>query len=834
MNTTFIHPTENIKSALNSFFANKNLSYNNTLIITRNPVDAEFLRSNFNSFPLYHHKQYNLDSILRILHILTSLEPTNKFNKLSDLALQLHKSINLIIDNKIPLKKISSLHQHHLSLSDQYYLNTLLSVMHHLNITTSPTSNHLQNLQSITKQYTHIIFLTLTSLNALCKDTISALADIKHTYHIHYSIPPIHTQQDTYEHTPLDKLLLNLSPTSEQVLTWHNALPTPTNITLLETPSTNQEACSLIDIIKSNPDKFINILINDCELASLLKAKLHINNISFNDFLPKTLLKDDILSLLHLFIDFASEPHNFHSLIGILNHPYIAMQYDPHHFKDISNKFQSTVLTNFHNSISMEQLHAFTIKHYPSLSHFSARLLKFMNPILLPQTNNSLNSYLSSLINAISIMSNSPHKITNNTLLQSILKSQISHNIKFPSFKEFQSFFITITNSLLSIPTPPFKYKLSLICPTHSINLHADISILASFNNDMWNNFSPLKKQIFSHLIPSMGNDYPVAISNALSKNPSFITRSLSKDAQPTIQSHFLLFLKILSPSLQNKHTQSLSSHNKLSPFNRPSPVSSSPLPKKISASDIELLMRNPYGFYIKHIMKISPVDIINPKPSVAQFGTLLHSIIQNFTNVNPYPINPLKSFLHIAHTALSQYSNYPISKLWSFKISAIAPIFIELHEARMAKASKILTEVSCTLPIPEINSSLFARCDRIEFLADSSLAIIDLKTGSLPTQTDIKLGFSPQLLIQALTAEHTFRRTVSSLEYWQIKSSSITEKIIRNTQDLIIEARTGLMSLLHELHNAPHHFPSHPCQKKSPKYNPFIDMERQQEWQNS
>src|SRR5438105_6677262 len=44
----------------------------------------------------------------------------------------------------------------------------------------------------------------------------------------------------------------------------------------------------------------------------------------------------------------------------------------------------------------------------------------------------------------------------------------------------------------------------------------------------------------------------------------------------------------------------------------------------------------------------------------------------------------------------------------------------------------------------------LSARADRIERCADGSFVILDYKTGSVPTEPQVRLGFSPQLTLEA------------------------------------------------------------------------------------
>ena len=52
-------------------------------------------------------------------------------------------------------------------------------------------------------------------------------------------------------------------------------------------------------------------------------------------------------------------------------------------------------------------------------------------------------------------------------------------------------------------------------------------------------------------------------------------------------------------------------------------------------------------------------------------------------------------------------------------------------------------------IPIGERNFTLTTRADRIERLADGSYAILDYKTGSVPTEKQVRTGLSPQLTLE-------------------------------------------------------------------------------------
>jgi ATP-dependent helicase/nuclease subunit B len=68
---------------------------------------------------------------------------------------------------------------------------------------------------------------------------------------------------------------------------------------------------------------------------------------------------------------------------------------------------------------------------------------------------------------------------------------------------------------------------------------------------------------------------------------------------------------------------------------------------------------------------------------------------------------------------------------------------------------------------------NLYGKVDRIDRLADGSLAIIDYKTGKPPSRKQVEAGFSLQLGLLGLIAERdgfeTVRGAASVYEYWSM-----------------------------------------------------------------
>ena len=82
----------------------------------------------------------------------------------------------------------------------------------------------------------------------------------------------------------------------------------------------------------------------------------------------------------------------------------------------------------------------------------------------------------------------------------------------------------------------------------------------------------------------------------------------------------------------------------------------------------------------------------------------------------------------------------------------------IVFENERRADLSHIYSEVEGRYVFPLADGSSFTlsgTADRIEARTDVTLALVDYKTGRIPSLKQVRAGFSPQLTLEAAMAEH-------------------------------------------------------------------------------
>src|SRR5262249_29523950 len=78
---------------------------------------------------------------------------------------------------------------------------------------------------------------------------------------------------------------------------------------------------------------------------------------------------------------------------------------------------------------------------------------------------------------------------------------------------------------------------------------------------------------------------------------------------------------------------RALDRSDKPRPVARPAPKPpTAARPTKLSVTEIEHWLRDPYTIYAKHILRLRPLDAIDTAPGAADRGTVIHGAIGDFT----------------------------------------------------------------------------------------------------------------------------------------------------------------------------------------------------------
>jgi ATP-dependent helicase/nuclease subunit B len=176
--------------------------------------------------------------------------------------------------------------------------------------------------------------------------------------------------------------------------------------------------------------------------------------------------------------------------------------------------------------------------------------------------------------------------------------------------------------------------------------------------------------------------------------------------------------------------------------------------PTRLSVTEIEHWLRDPYTIYAKHILRLFPLDPIDTAPGAADRGTVIHGAIGDFTLAfaKGLPDDALGALLALGAQHFAPLEEFPEARaFWWPRFERIARWFTAWEQNRRTHVEAVQAEIRGEIEIPLGNRSLHlsARADRIERIAGGDYAILDYKTGQVPTGRQVMSGLSPQLTLE-------------------------------------------------------------------------------------
>lgn len=280
-----------------------------------------------------------------------------------------------------------------------------------------------------------------------------------------------------------------------------------------------------------------------------------------------------------------------------------------------------------------------------------------------------------------------------------------------------------------------------------------------------------------------------------------------------------------------------------------PAPAPTPPVsarPRRLSVTQVEAWMRDPYAVYAKHVLGLSALDPIDADPGAAERGQVLHAALDAFVRKFPdkIPPNARAELLACGREAFGPLLDQPgVYAFWWPRFEKVADWFLALEEQRRAaKVMPLATEVKGQLVIdgPAGPFTLTAKADRLDRLPDGRLSILDYKTGTPPSAKEVRLGKAPQLPLEALIAEAGGFEAmpaakVGALEFWQLSGGDPAGKVHDLSKDdpstLAEEARDGLAALVALFDDPATPYRSQPRPGWAPRYTDYAHLARVAEW---
>jgi ATP-dependent helicase/nuclease subunit B len=342
--------------------------------------------------------------------------------------------------------------------------------------------------------------------------------------------------------------------------------------------------------------------------------------------------------------------------------------------------------------------------------------------------------------------------------------------------------------------------------------------------------------------------------AQAMGKRKAIISRVRKRDGTPTIASRFLLRMAALGCQAWDACRARGDFYLRLAreldrppqnsaPCERPLPKPPVELrPKSLSVTQIETLRRDPYAIYAEKILQLKELDPLGGSSRASEIGSAIHVALARFVEkhpAGPLPPDSQEKLTDLLQNALAtQLQDPAFAALQWPRLHKMVTFYLGFEARRRNQIARIKPECPGTLDIILDDNSIFrltARADRIELNKDSSVSLIDYKTGTVPSPNELATGFAPQLTLEAAMA----LRGAFDLG-WECKAATALFVKLGGPDggkeqpvdlDVVDDHFRGLIELLSQFRDEATAYPPRPLPKFAKKYNAYDHLARVKEW---
>ena len=395
---------------------------------------------------------------------------------------------------------------------------------------------------------------------------------------------------------------------------------------------------------------------------------------------------------------------------------------------------------------------------------------------------------------------------------------------------------------------------------------HFDVVVLGGLNEGLW----PPEARTDPWMSRPMRRDFGLPLperriglaahdfAQAICADTVVLTRAERNEGTPTVPSRWLqrldhvvraAGLPALADGADWRAWQRALDRPDAAAEARPGPPAPTPpvaaRPRRLSVTQIEAWMRDPYAIYARHVLRLRPLDEIDAMPDRAVYGALIHDALDRFiaaTPAGPLPADALDRLVSIGEAVFAPVLAQPgIWAFWWPRFRRIAAWFVAYEGPRRERVTASLTEVegALTIPGPADAFTVTAVADRIDVVDGGGLVITDYKTGKPPSVKEVAAGFAPQLPLEAAIARAggfagVAGDTVETLLYWRLGGGDPAGEVSPAGPDAAVlaeQALAGLMALVTAFDDPATGYESRPRPEQAPRFSDYEHLARVKEW---
>ncbi|HUE19788.1 MAG TPA: double-strand break repair protein AddB [Stellaceae bacterium] len=269
--------------------------------------------------------------------------------------------------------------------------------------------------------------------------------------------------------------------------------------------------------------------------------------------------------------------------------------------------------------------------------------------------------------------------------------------------------------------------------------------------------------------------------------------------------------------------------------------------PRQLSVTAIETWIRDPYAIYARHVLRLRALDPLDADPGLAQRGSFIHAALDNFLQEFPHALPPGAEarLLELGEAAFGEALAHPdVRAFWWPRFERIAQWLVAEERARRPLIAESHAEIDGKFVLSGRagDFTLTGKADRIDRFKVGGLAILDYKTGRVPSAGEIRAGYAPQLPLEAMIAAAggfpgIAPAPVESLLYWKLSGGepageeSAAARGAPAVEALALRARETLERLVASFDDPTTPYLSWPQPGQAPRYSDYTHLARVKEW---
>ena len=638
------------------------------------------------------------------------------------------------------------------------------------------------------------------------------------------------------------------------------------NLKMIAAPDRHLEARSIALILRGaleRPGQTAALVTPDRDLAGRVRAELRRWNIEIDDSAGEPLTHAGLAALANLLIELFSTDFSPASILSLLNNPLCDLGLDRGAMLQTLNNLEIAVFRNYgvgHGLVDLQSAFekarlAFLNKElaHPLAARLDETQWQQMQDLVtrIAELNTRVSSQeiapfqkqLSRFLECLHKCATglSTDSVENRAFEKIMLEVELeSHRIPPSTFLDATAIILIILRGQTIVRSLAAHPRLAIYGLLEARMMPCDVLVLGGLNETKWPAqpdpgpwLNRPMRDIFGLQQPE--REIGVAahdFTQALGYERVYLTWSKRVDAAPLIPSRWILrlnaVLQAAGLSTQDladpswiEWAKAIDEASELQPIEKPKPAP--PIkarPIRISVTEVEKLIRDPYAVYARRVLKLEPLPPMGREADAALRGTLFHNAINEWNRLQPEVLNPnnFEILLMAGERAFAPFlSDAEIASFWWPRFQKMANWLSHNEINYRADVKYIKTEIAGSLEfdISGKQHTLYGTADRIDILEKGEARIVDYKTGTPPTSKQVTSGLSPQLPLEAAILafgkfENLPQLKTASLEYISVSGGREAGEVLpikpsdgSSTAELVDQKFISLKRLITSYHNS-------------------------------